>query len=379
MLAELPEVIPGLEGIPIAESSVSFVDGQAGRLEYRGVDVEKLVENCTFEEVCYLLLFNKLPNRNELDSFSDDLARYRRLKYGIIDLIKCLPETGHPMDALQAATAAVGMFYPPRHSLSPAEKRIACIRLIAKTPTIVAAFLKLRQGDDHIKPRTELSLAGNFLYMMNGTDPDPQHIKILDTCLILHADHTMNASTFSGRVVGSTGADPYCVVSSALGALSGPLHGGANEDAMALFDRIGSPEKAKAVMEDMIKNKQKTPGFGHRVYKTMDPRAKVLKKYAEQLASQSGKPHYAIAVEVENTMVAQYGEKGIWPNVDLYSGIVYNELGIPRDCFTPIFAMARVPGWLAHWLEQMENNRIYRPTQKYVGKHDQPCPKVAQR
>ena len=366
------ELIHGLEGVPIAESAISFVDGKAGRLEYRGIDVEHLAEHSTFEETSYLLLFGNLPTRTELEDFTTALVTHRRLKYRIVDLIKCLPENGHPMDALQAGLAAVGMFYPERHNMDAAASRLACIRLIAKTPSLVAAFERLRKGDEHIAPRDDLSLAGNFLHMMTGKDPDEQQVRILDVSLILHADHTMNASTFSGRVVGSTMADPFSVTSSALGALSGPLHGGANEDVMALLDRIGSPDRARGFIEEMIARKEKIPGFGHRVYKALDPRARVLKKYAEKLSAKTDKHHFATALEVEKVVQEHYAEKGIWPNVDFFSGIVYSELGIPRDCFTPIFAMARVAGWLAHWLEQIANNRIFRPTQVYVGTHDRP-------
>ena len=373
------ELIPGLEGVPIAESGVSYVDGAAGRLEYRGIGIDELAEHSTFEETSYLLLFGKQPTQSELQTFKGELNTHRRLKYRIVDLIKCLPETGHPMDAVQAALAAIGMFYPQRHGLDECGRRLAAVRLISKTPTVVAAFDRLRRGDENLAPRDELSLAGNFLYMMTGNDPDPMKERILDICLILHADHTMNASTFAGRVVGSTMADPYSVVSSALGALSGPLHGGANEDVMALLARIGSPEKARPFIEDMIASKKKIPGFGHRVYKAMDPRATILKKYAEEMAARSGKPDFAIAIEVQKVVQEHYAEKGIWPNVDFFSGIVYRELGIPSDCFTPIFAMARVSGWLAHWMEQMENNRIFRPTQKYVGKHNQPYTPIARR
>lgn len=366
------ELIPGLEGVPCAESAISFVDGKAGRLEYRGISVEELAEHSTFEETSYLLLFGKLPTPVEFDEFLGELSSHRRLKYRIVDLVKCLPETGHPMDALQAGIAAIGMFYPDRHDMDDDIRRLACIRLISKMPTVMAAFDRLRRGDDIVPSRDDLTLAGNLLRMMTGEDPDPEMEHILDVCLILHADHTMNASTFSGRVVGSTLADPYSVVSSALGALSGPLHGGANENAMALYDEIGTPEKARPFVEKMIAEKKKIPGFGHRVYKAYDPRAKILKRYAEQLAAKSGRPQYEIALEVEKVCVEHFSEKGIWPNVDFFSGIVYTELGIPLDLFTPIFAVARVSGWLAHWLEQMKNNRIFRPTQKYVGQHNQP-------
>ena len=350
------ELIPGLEGVPIAESGVSFVDGQAGKLEYRGIDVALLAENSTFEETSYLLLYDKLPTRSELDKFCAELNAVSPLKFRIVDLMKCLPESGHPMDAFQAAIAAVGMFYPGRHRHDDSTRAMACRRLIAKTASIVASFERLRHGDDYIPPRKDLSLVGNFLYMMRGEDPDPQHERILNVCLILHADHTMNASTFAGRVVGSALADPYTVVSSALGALSGPLHGGANEDVMALLDRIGKVERARPMIEEMIGKKEKIPGFGHRVYKTMDPRATILKKYAETLIKKTDKPHFEIALEVERVVAEHYAEKGIWPNVDFFSGIVYSELGIPRDCFTPVFGMARVSGWLAHWLEQVDRD-----------------------
>lgn len=366
------ELIPGLEGVPIAESGVSFVDGKAGRLEYRGISIEDLAEHSTFEETSFLLMYGKLPTQSELDGFQSLLRSHRRLKFRVVDLIKCLPETGHPMDALQAGAAAIGMFYSQRHNMDDEARRLACSRLIAKLPTMVAAFDRLRRGDEHIVPCDELSLAGNFLYMMTGEEPDPKAEHMLEVCLILHADHTMNASTFSGRVVGSTLADPYTVVSSALGALSGPLHGGANEEVMALLERIGTPERARSHVEGMIERKDKIPGFGHRVYKTMDPRAKILKRFAQDLAKTNDTPTFQIALEVEKVVQEHYAEKGIWANVDFFSGIVYTALCIPRDCFTPIFAMARVSGWLAHWLEQLENNRIFRPTQKYIGPHDAP-------
>lgn len=364
------EVIPGLEGIAIAESGVSFVDGQKGLLEYRGIDINLLAESSTFEETTYLLLYDKLPTKTELDTFRGDLARYARLKYRIIDLMKCLPEHGHPMDALQATIAAIGMFYPGRHKMNDKARAEACRRLVAKTPVVCSAFERLREGDEHILPRADLGVAANMLYMRKGEEPKPEHVRMLDVSLILHADHTMNASTFSGRVVGSTLADPYCVVSSAIGALSGPLHGGANEDVMALLAQIGDVKNARPHIEKMIAEKTKIPGFGHRVYKTIDPRAKILKKFAENTAGNSPHPWFEIALEVEKVVSEHYGEKGIWPNVDFYSGIVYTELGFPRDMFTPIFAVARVSGWLAHWLEQLEGNRIFRPTQKYVGQHE---------
>lgn len=373
------EVIPGLEGVPIAESAVSFVDGNAGKLEYRGINVEQLAEHSTFEETAYMLLFGELPKQGELNSFCQEMGKYRTLKYRIIDLIKTLPEHGHPMEALQAAVAAVGMFYSRGHAYDPSTRRESCLRLIAKIPTVVAAFERLRRGDDHVKPRTDLGHTANFLYMLRGAEADPRHVKILDAALILHADHTMNASTFAGRVVGSTLATPFAVVSSAMGALFGPLHGGANEDAMALFREIGTLKNVGPVLERLFASKIKIPGFGHRVYKTIDPRAKVLKHFAAELSEKAKTPWYEIALEVERIGIDRYGEKGIHPNVDFYSGIVYNALGFNADCFTSVFAVSRVAGWLAHWLEQTDNNRIFRPTQKYTGKREQTYKPIAGR
>jgi len=373
------KLTPGLEGIPIAESAISSVDGQKGILEYRGINIEALAEASTYEETSALLLFGKLPTQQELDAFIAEGRDNRHLKYRIIDVIKCFPETGHPMGALQAAVAAIGMFYPEPDQPDAQSRWQACLRLIEKIPVVVAAFHRLRQGDDRIVPRLDLSLAGNFLYMMTGKDPDPTATRVLDVCLILHAEHTMNASTFAGRVVGSTLAHPYCVISSALGALSGPLHGGANERALQLLDQIGTMANARPTIEKMIHNKDKIMGFGHRVYKTVDPRAKILKKYAQMLCQKSGNGLYEVAVEVESVVAEHLSQKSIYPNVDFYSGLVYRELGIPVDCFTPVFAVARVAGWLAHWLEQIQDNRIFRPSQIYIGRQDQPYLPIEQR
>ncbi len=373
------EVIPGLEGIAIAESSISRVDGLAGRLQYRGIDIDELAEHGTFEETTYLLLFGKLPTKDELASFSKELIEYRPLKGDVMRLVHALPHAGHPMEALQAASAAIGMAYPKGKQDDDSQRRVSCLRLVAKLPVVVAAFDRLRQGKDVVDPRNDLSHAANFLYMLTGEEPGADQAHILDVALILHADHTMNASTFAGRVVGSTLTTPYSVVSSALGALYGPLHGGANEDVMDLLDKIGEVAKVRSTIEHMIETKQKIPGFGHRVYKTIDPRAKILKVYAADLAKKAGGPTFDIALEVEKVVTKAYGAKGIWPNVDFFSGIVYRELGFDNDNFTPIFAVSRVSGWLAHWLEQLQGNRIFRPTQKYVGKHNQPYVPITSR
>jgi len=373
---DIPCYSPGLAGIPVAESSVSYVDGQIGHLEYRGIDIEQLAERSTFEESSFLLLYGHLPSEEELKVFDIRLRHHRRIKYSIRDMIKCYPDSAHPMDALQAGVAAMGMFYPINTDLTSdleeaygmADK--AAIRLISKVPTLVAAHARMRKGDDPIPPRDDLSHAANFLYMLTGEEPDPLAERIMDVALIVHAEHTMNASTFSAMVTGSTLADPYTVISSAVGTLSGPLHGGANEEVLEMLDEIGSVENVEPYLNDKITKKHKITGLGHRVYKTKDPRATLLQKLYVELTERFGEdPTYQIAQKIEELSNATLGAKGVCPNVDFYSGIVYRKLGIDTDLFTPIFAVARVSGWLAHWREMIGNTRIYRPTQIYTGKH----------
>jgi citrate synthase len=367
------EYRPGLADVPVAESEISFIDGQRARLEYRGIAVETLARESSFEETAWLLLRGDLPTQRELADFDHQLRHHRRIKYKLKDLIKCLPETGHPMDALQASVAAMGMFYPARDVSNAQSNWDSAVRLIAKMPTVVAAFHRLRYGDEAITPRDDLDHAANFYYMLSEKEPSPAIAKVLDACLILHAEHTMNASTFSGRVTGSTLANPYTVVSAAIGTLTGPLHGGANEQALEMLESIGTIENVRPWLERALANKQKIMGFGHRVYRVKDPRATVLQELAENVFAEIDRPRsYELALELERIAAGTLGPKGIYPNVDFYSGIVYSALGIPADLFTPIFAIARVAGWLAHWLEQLKNNRIYRPEQIYVGKRDRP-------
>ena len=368
-----PEYRPGLADVPVAESAISFIDGKRARLEYRGIAVETLAKESSFEETSWLLLKGELPTQKQLATFDSQLRVHRRLKYKIIDLIKCLPESGHPMDALQAGVAACGMFYPTKDRTDPEKNWEAVVRLIAKLPTIVAAFHRLRRGDEAIPPRDDLGHAANFYYMLTEEEPSPSITKVIDACLIVHAEHTMNASTFSSRVTGSTLANPFTVVNSAIGTLAGPLHGGANEEVLDMLEEIGTAEKAKGWLEDAVLHKKKIMGFGHRVYKVKDPRATVLQELAEHMFAETSKPEiYNLAVEIERIATGILGPKGIFPNVDFYSGIVYQSMGIPRDLFTPIFAISRVAGWTAHWLEQLKNNRIFRPEQIFVGKNDQP-------
>ncbi|MEM8676369.1 MAG: citrate synthase [Cyanobacteria bacterium P01_G01_bin.67] len=380
MTATFCEYKPGLEGIPATKSSISFVDGQKGILEYRGIAIEELSKRGSFLETAYLLIWGKLPSEQQLKEFETDILLHRRIKYRIRDMMKCCPESGHPMDALQTSAAALGLFYARRALDDPEYIRKAVVRILAKIPTMVAAFHQMRRGNDAIQPNDQLDYAANFLYMLTEREPHPLEAKIFDVCLTLHAEHTINASTFSAMVTASTLTDPYAVVASAVGTLAGPLHGGANEEVLLMLENIESIQDVEPYVEQLIANKQKIMGFGHRVYKVKDPRAKILQGLAEELFAQTGHDHYYdLALELERIIELKLGHKGIYPNVDFYSGLVYRKLGIPSDLFTPIFAIARVAGWLAHWKEQLAVNRIFRPTQIYTGEHNAPYIPMAER
>ena len=365
------EFKPGLEGVPATKSSVSYVDGQKGILEYRGINIKELAKKSSFIETSYLLIWGHLPSKEELQSFEDEIRNHRRIKYRIRDMMKCFPETGHPMDALQTSAAALGLFHSRRALDNPEYIRAAVVRLLANIPTMVAAFELMRKGNDPVKPRDNLDYAANFLYMLNEKEPDPLAAKVFDVCLTLHAEHTINASTFSAMVTASTLTDPYGVIASAVGTLAGPLHGGANEDVIDMLSEIGSVENVRPYLEKYFGAKGKIVGFGHRVYKVKDPRAIILQELAVELFEKFGyDKYYEIALEMEKVVEERLGHKGVYPNVDFYSGLVYRKLGIPSDLFTPVFAIARVAGWLAHWKEQLVANRIFRPTQIYSGGHD---------
>jgi citrate synthase len=370
----------GLEGIPATQSSISFVDGQRGILEYRGIPIEELARRSTFLETAFLLIWGNLPTKEELDLFEYEITHHRRLKYRIRDMMKCFPESGHPMDALQACAAALGLFYSKRALDDPNYIREAVVRLLAKIPTMVAAFQLMRKGNDPVQPHDNLGYAGNFLYMLNEREPDPLPAQIFDLSLILHAEHTINASTFSAMVTASTLTDPYAVVASAVGTLAGPLHGGASEEVIWMLEGIGSVENVRPWLDEQLQGKAKIMGFGHRVYKVKDPRASILQELAEKLFEKYGRDkYYDIAVELEQAVEERLGAKGIYPNVDFYSGLVYRKLGIPTDLFTPVFAISRTAGWLAHWKEQLAENRIFRPTQIYTGLHDAPYIPIGER
>ena len=354
--------------MPATQSSICDIDGQRGVLTYRGYPVDQLASSSSFLETAYLLIWGELPTSEQLQEFEQEVQMHRRVSFRIRDMMKCFPSGGHPMDALQSSAASLGLFYSRRALDNPEYIVSAVVRLIAKIPTMVAAFQLIRKGQDPIQPRDDLAYGANFLYMLTEREPDPLAARIFDACLILHAEHSLNASTFSARVTASTLTDPYAVVASAVGTLAGPLHGGANEDVLEMLGQIGSPDQVATWLDRAIAGKQKIMGFGHREYKVKDPRAVILQSLAEQLFDQFGHdPMYDLARKLEEVAAERLGPKGIFPNVDFYSGLVYRKLGITEDLFTPIFAIARTAGWLAHWKEQLGANRIYRPSQIYTG------------
>jgi citrate synthase len=361
--------VPGLAGIVAAESAISTIDGANGVLRYRGILIEELAEHSSFEEVSFLLLNNKLPTAAELADFDARLRGLREIPESVINLLKSLPTETHPMVALQAASAALAGAFPHFEVSDAQGNEDAVLRMIACFPTIVAAFDRIRKGKEIVAPNAALNHAGNFFYMLNGETPDELQTKILDVALVLHAEHGFNASTFTCRVVGSAEANPYSAISAGVGTLSGPLHGGANERVLHMLNEIeGGVDGVAAWFEAARAKKMKIMGLGHRVYKVKDPRAFALQKLAKDLfASHGSTPLYDMAHKLETLAAEAYGAKGIAPNVDFYSGLVYQKLGMEIDLFTPFFAIARVSGWGAHFCEQLSNNRIYRPTQKYVG------------
>lgn len=371
----MSEYLPGLEGVPATRSNISDIDGEKGILAYRGYPIEQLAEHSSFEETTLLLLDGQLPRASELTEFDDQLRRNRRVKYNVREMMKHLPATGHPMEMLQTAVASLGMFYPANECLTNPNLcddlnyvHNMTVKIIARMPVIVAMWEYIRNGYDPIAPRCDLNFAENLLYMFNGEEPDPLLADIMDTCLVLHAEHTINASTFAALVAGSTLCSPYGVVASAIGTLSGPLHGGANQKVVDMLKQIGSPAQVKPWLDAKLAKKEKIWGFGHREYKVKDPRAKILQKLVERLANGRGvSAEFETAIALEEVAAERLGAKGVYANVDFYSGILYAEMGIPSDQFTSLFAVARSAGWLAHWREQLADNRIFRPTQVYTG------------
>ena len=360
----------GLEDVVVSPSEICFIDGRKGRLIYRGYDVDELVAQSTFEEVTYLLWQGRLPSRKELETHTKALAATsnRKLPPKLLAMIRMLPKKTTPMEVIRTGVSALSAFDADAADNSREATLRKSLRLTAQLPTLVAAWERIRRGRPPLAPNPKLNLAGNFLYMMSGKKPTPLAAKTFDTALILHADHEFNASTFAARVTAATLSDLHSSVVSGIGALKGPLHGGANEQVMLMVEKIKDPAKAEAWIRKALADKARIMGFGHRVYRVEDPRAKHLKRLALELGQQVGDTS---KVEILDTVVRVVGaEKNIFPNVDLYSGAAYSAMSIPTDQFTPIFAMSRIAGWAAHVLEQHGNNRLIRPRSDYTGAID---------
>ncbi|QWC19826.1 citrate synthase [Halorubrum sp. 2020YC2] len=369
------ELKRGLEGVLVAESDLSYVDGEVGKLVYRGYDIEDLARGASYEEVLYLLWHGSLPTAAELDAFAADLAAERAVDDDVIETVRALADAGErPMAALRTATSMLSAYDPEAGENDDGEATLRQGRRItAKIPTVLAAFERVRQGEEPIAPDPDLSHAGNFLYMLTGTEPDAVSEETFDMALTLHADHGLNASTFTAMVIGSTMADVYSGVTGGIGALSGPLHGGANQDVMEVLHDIDASSKDPVQwVKDTRDDGGRIPGFGHRVYKVKDPRAKILEEKLHDLAASSGDTKWLDYTTAIEEYLTDQGliEKGIAPNVDFYSGSVYDSLGIPVDMYTPIFAMSRVGGWIAHVAEYQEDNRLIRPRARYTGPED---------
>ena len=373
----LEDVQKGLEGVLVAESGLSSIDGDAGRLIYRGYDIETLAREATYEEVLYLLWHGELPTAEELDDFAGSIREERELSADVLETVRRLAASGEePMAALRTAVSALSASEPEADA--DPEDLDATLRkgrrITAKIPTILAAFERYRMNEAPVDPHPDLDLAENFLYMLTGEEPDDVAAETIDQALILHADHGLNASTFTSMVIASTMADVYSAVTGGIGALSGPLHGGANQDVMEMLKEVDDSDREPL---NWVKNAtdegRRIPGFGHRVYNVKDPRAKILQARCKELAESSGDTKwYDYTTTIEEYLTEEQGlvEKGIAPNVDFYSGTVYYQLGIPVDMYTPIFAMSRVGGWVGHVLEYQEDNRLIRPRGRYIGADD---------
>jgi len=370
---------PGLDGVIATESSISDIDGKKGILSYRGYSIEELAEKSTFEETAFLLLTGELPTPDELATFTSMVNARRDLSPGYISLLKSLPKNSNPMDVIQLGVSALGSFYPIHFD---AEKLKAndydknyfievSAGILGSIGSIVAAWNRVKNNKEYIPADSNMSYAENFMHMLDDSiKVTPLINRIIDATLILHAEHTINASTFTAMVTSSTLANPAQVIASAIGSLSGPLHGGANQKVILMLDEMGSKENAVSWLENRLQKKQVVWGMGHREYSTKDPRANILTKMVQDLfKEQSGKVSemFEAAMALEKACEEKLSKKGVYANVDFYSGILYKEIGIPVDLFTALFAISRTSGWLAHWIEQVGNNKIFRPTQIYKG------------
>jgi len=367
----------GLEGIIAGESEICYIDGYQGVLSYRGYNIHTLADHAVFEEVIYLLWNGRLPKQAELDQLKQELVRERPLPEPIIAFLGSVGK-GNPMDVLRTAVSMLSLYDSEAADMSTEANQRKAVRLMSQTATIVTSFDRLRKGEPLISGDPKLGLASNFLYTLTGKRPDEVMERAFDVALTLHADHELNASTFAARVTAATLSDIYSSITSGIGALKGPLHGGANQDVIQLLLKLGDEDEAAGRVKDTLARKVKIPGFGHRVYRTEDPRATHLRVLSEELGKRTGHEKlYRLSKRMEETVKA---EKGLNPNVDFYSASTYYSLGIPIDLFTPIFAVSRMAGWTAHVLEQYHNNRLIRPRAEYKGKPDgQPWIPMAER
>ena len=361
-----PRIHRGLKDVYFDRSGVSSIDGRAGELRYRGYSIHDLAERASFEEVCALLLYGELPNRTQLAALDAELKAARQIPDEVRALIATIRHA-HPMEVLRTAVSALGAGRAdPTDVSTPALLREG-LRLTAQVPTIIAFHHRLRSGLAPVEPSTELAHGANFLYMLHGTAPGAEAARIMDVDLVLHAEHGSNASSFAARVVAGTGAGPYAALTAAIGALSGPAHGGAAEDVMKMVREIGDPANAAAWVKAKRAKREPIMGFGHRVYRAEDPRARHLRDRAERLSRERGQPQWFAVLQAVVAAMQPYARLGVNVNVDFYAGVIYHLLGIPQDCFVPIFAMGRVPGWVTQVREQAENNILIRPLTLYDG------------
>jgi citrate synthase len=355
----------GLRGVVAASSAIGDVNGEQGILIYQGYDIHDLAEHSTFEETIYLLWNGRLPKREELDQFRRSVGECYEVPSQIIDLIRTFPKETDPMDMLRTAVSALSMYAENPHDTSREAAVKTATRLVAQFPVLVTTIERIRKGQEPIAPKAELNIASNFLYMLRGEMPQEREARIFDVCLILHADHELNASTFTARVVAGTLADVYASVTAALAALSGPLHGGANTNVMKMLLKIGDVSRAEEFVKDALAQKKKIMGIGHAVYTTEDPRATHLRRFSKEMGERNGEMKwYDISRKIEEIMMR---EKGMYPNVDFFSASTYYMMGIPLDLYTPIFAVSRISGWTGHILEQYANNKLIRPRAEYIG------------
>lgn len=377
-LSQYPHINKGLEGIVAFSTTKSFIDGQQGVLIYAGYDIDTLAENATFEEVCFLLWHDRLPNQSELDELNSQLRSKRALPKPLLNYIKSTSSSAEPMSVLRTAVSMLADFHKKEVDKAEEFRLNKAISIAAKIPTIIAAFDRARNGKNIVEPLNEGSTAFNFLYMLNGEEPGEQAEKTMDLCLILHAEHGMNASTFTGRAICSTESDMYSAITGSIGSLKGPLHGGANQAVMNMLLDIEKTNSDPAeYIKERLSGKEKIMGFGHRVYKTMDPRARILRGMSKKLSEETG--HIKLYEWSETILKTMKDEKNIDPNVDFFSATVYYSMGIKPDLFTCIFAMSRVSGWTGHYIEQAENNRLVRPRALYTGEKNLDWVPVEQR